>query len=216
MGFSIHGISADDEAGWDVAGGSDVNGDGLLDLVIGAPSAYNGVDRTGAAYVVYGKKTTNSIQLSDIATGNGGFVIKGNASSEQSGRSVSNAGDVNGDGLDDILIGAHGNDDGGADAGKAYLMLSSSLTPGTMSLANADYSFIGEESGDRAGKFVLIIEDIDGDGTDELLISAPYSDENGIDSGNPSADSGKLLILSLQKLSLIPRTGRSFLKLDFR
>ena len=82
-GFSIHGISTDDEAGWDVSGGADVNGDGLLDLVIGASSAYNGADRTGAAYVVYGKKTTNSIQLSDIATGNGGFEIKGIANGDK-------------------------------------------------------------------------------------------------------------------------------------
>ena len=73
------------------------------------------------------------------------YAFVGENEDDYAGISISGSGDVDGDGFNDVLIGADGNDDGGADAGKAYLMLSSSLTPGTMSLANADYSFIGED-----------------------------------------------------------------------
>jgi hypothetical protein len=59
-------------------------------------------------YVVFGKKdNTNAIELSDIVAGTGGFVINGELAYDKSGWSVSSAGDVNGDGLDDLIVGAY-------------------------------------------------------------------------------------------------------------
>jgi hypothetical protein len=64
----------------------------------------SGKSHAGRSYVVFGKKdNTDAIELSDIAAGTGGFVINGESARDYSGRSVSNAGDVNGDGLDDSL-----------------------------------------------------------------------------------------------------------------
>jgi hypothetical protein len=57
---------------------------------------------------VFGKQDTYPIELSAIATGKGGFVIKGESAGDHSGYVVSSAGDVNGDGLDDLIVGAYG------------------------------------------------------------------------------------------------------------
>jgi Ca2+-binding RTX toxin-like protein len=82
-----------------------VNGDGYDDLIVGAA----GVNfYAGASYVVFGKTSTTAVKLSDIASGNGGFVINGAAEFDYSGGSVSSAGDVNGDGFDDLIVGAAG------------------------------------------------------------------------------------------------------------
>jgi hypothetical protein len=92
----------------------DVNGDGLDDLIVGAHEAdpSNKIN-AGKSYVVFGKKDTYSIELSDISSsGIGGFVINGELAYNESGWSVSSAGDVNGDGLDDLIVGAYGADAG--------------------------------------------------------------------------------------------------------
>jgi hypothetical protein len=69
----------------------------------------------GKSYVVFGKKdNTNAIELSDIVAGTGGFVINGELAYDKSGWSVSSAGDVNGDGLDDLIVGAYTADTGGS------------------------------------------------------------------------------------------------------
>jgi hypothetical protein len=82
----------------------DVNGDGLDDLIVGAHQANLS---SGKSYVVFGKQDTNAIELSAIAAGTGGFVINGESEGDWSGCSVSNAGDVNGDGLDDMIVHSH-------------------------------------------------------------------------------------------------------------
>jgi hypothetical protein len=86
----------------------DVNGDGLDDLIVGAQyaSPTNKI-HAGKSYVVFGKKDTDHIELSAISDGIGGFVINGESAYDKSGYSVSNAGDVNGDGLDDLIVGAY-------------------------------------------------------------------------------------------------------------
>jgi len=104
-GFVIHGESAGDTAGYSVSSAGDVNGDGLEDLIIGAPGADpNGVQAAGKAYVVFGKASKVPVELSDVASGIGGFVMNSVVAGEFAGLSVAGAGDINGDGLADVLV----------------------------------------------------------------------------------------------------------------
>jgi hypothetical protein len=80
-----------------------VNGDGLADLIVGA---YLGNSYSGRSYVVFGQTSGTGIDLSAVAAGVGGFVINGQCTYDYSGLSVSSAGDVNGDGLADLIVGA--------------------------------------------------------------------------------------------------------------
>ena len=85
--------------GSSVSYAGDINGDGLADVIVGASSG-------NQAYVVYGKTTTTTVDVDQVANGIGGFVINGGISSASTGISVSYAGDVNGDGFDDLIVGA--------------------------------------------------------------------------------------------------------------
>ncbi len=108
-----------------MSGAGDVNGDGFDDLLIGALSADpNGTD-SGAAYVVFGGASVGSTGTIALGSLNGskGFRLTGVAALNQAGRAVSGAGDVNGDGFDDLLIGAPQAVPNGQDSGAAYLIL---------------------------------------------------------------------------------------------
>jgi hypothetical protein len=132
-GFAINGVGAFDYAGYSVSSAGDVNGDGLDDLIVGAYKAGpNGADDAGTAYVVFGQSDGGSVDLASIEDGTGaGFAINGVDASDQSGYSVSSAGDVNGDGLDDLIVGAWGADPNGmGSAGTAYVVFGKATTWG--------------------------------------------------------------------------------------
>ena len=117
-GFRLNGVAAGDRSGFAVSSAGDVNGDGLADLLIGAVSAGgpNG-SFSGASYVVFGRNTAQSgpfpasLDLSSL-DGTNGFRLNGVAADDFSGCAVSDAGDVNGDGGADLLIGAFGGPNG--------------------------------------------------------------------------------------------------------
>src|SRR5204862_288757 len=106
-GFIIQGAAASDLAGSSVSSAGDVNGGGFADLIVGAQGGDDGGDRAGEAYVVFGKAAGfgtldgASRQVIDLTTldATDGFIIQGAATINRAGRSVSSAGDVNGDGF---------------------------------------------------------------------------------------------------------------------
>ncbi|MFO1070532.1 MAG: hypothetical protein U1E14_18600 [Geminicoccaceae bacterium] len=178
-GFRIHGGDAGERAGWSVSGAGDVNGDGVGDLVIGAPYAGSTVSKAGAAYVVFGVEGTRAADLDlDALDGSNGFAISGLVDGDAAGVSVSSAGDVNGDGIDDIIIGARDADPNGNASGASYIVFGrDDGFDATVDLADLDgsngFAIVGAGEGDFSGWSVSGAGDINGDGFADIVIGAP-------------------------------------------
>ena len=106
-GFIIQGDTWGDLVGTSVSNAGDVNGDGIDDVIVGARGNNNGGYDAGAAYVIYGQTgaTRGTIDLTALSAGDG-FMIQGDKAGDYTGRSVSSLGDVNGDGIGDMMVGA--------------------------------------------------------------------------------------------------------------
>ena len=131
---------------------------------------------------------TFSINLSSLS-GSNGFRLDGEVAHDYSGSSVSNAGDVNGDGFDDLIVGAKGADPNGTDSGSSYVVFGqASGFSATMNLSSLDGSnglrLDGEAAYDYSGQSVSTAGDVNGDGFDDLIVGASRADSNGTDSGS--------------------------------
>lgn len=221
-GFVIQGIQPAGNMGRAVSGAGDVNGDGIDDVLIGA---HNTQDNAGESYVVFGRTTgfpaflpLRTLLPSQGGDGSEGFILRGADSFEFSGYSVSEAGDVNGDGVDDLVIGAKG-DLGGAGAG--YLVFGrttgfppvfelQNLQPAFGGDGSEGVVFAGRHNDDRAGVSVSGAGDTNGDGIDDLMISANGADPGARDRAGESyvvfgRRSGFPALFELQSLS--PQSG---------
>ncbi|MEM7705947.1 MAG: integrin alpha [Pseudomonadota bacterium] len=188
-GFVVNGINANDYSGQLVGRAGDVNGDGIDDVIIGAPIADPGGSASGATYVVFGSDAgfVASIDLASL-DGSNGFALNGLAPGDISGRSASGAGDVNGDGIDDVIIGASFADPDIDGEGQTYVVFgSNSGFSASFDLASLDGSngFVlnGIDANDFSGRFVSGAGDFNGDGIDDILIGAEGADPSGDDSG---------------------------------
>jgi hypothetical protein len=125
-GFVLRGANAGDQSGWQASGAGDINADGVDDVIIGAaPASPGGRTEAGAAYVVYGRPGVGSSGVMELSglDGENGFVIHGVDDGDEAGHAATSAGDVNGDGIDDLILGAHRADPSGVrDAGEAYVV----------------------------------------------------------------------------------------------
>ena len=157
-GFKLSGEVAGDYAGSSVSDAGDINGDGIGDLLIGAQS--NDVNGTGsgAVYVIFGKIGRFDANLNPASLdGANGFKISGVAAYDLVGSAVTAAGDINGDGFDDLLIGAYGSGISGTLSGAAYVIFGkgSGFTPNlNLSTLNGTNGFTlsGVAAGDLLGK----------------------------------------------------------------
>ncbi len=186
-GFVLNGVSAIDRAGDSVSAAGDINGDGIDDLIIGAPYVDSNGSDSGASYVVFGNGSgfSSSLNLTDL-DGSNGFVLNGVDTNGQSGRSVSATGDINGDGIDDLIIGAPY---AGSNGSASYVVFGKNSGFGaSLELAdlNGTDGFVlnGVADLDSSGISVSAAGDINGDGIDDLIIGAPYADSNFISSGD--------------------------------
>ncbi len=158
-----------DMAGWSVAGPGDVNNDGYADLLVGAIGVDNGGASAGAAYLVRGP-VTGVVSLSRSL-----WRYDGDAAGDLAGVAVAAAGDADGDGLPDLLVGATGADPGAVDSGTMALILAAQR--GSFSLHEAAVQLAPDALGVGLGAAVAGGWDVDGDGLDDLLLGAPsYGD----------------------------------------
>jgi Ca2+-binding RTX toxin-like protein len=178
-----------DQSGWSVASAGDVNGDGFDDLIIGAVSALN-TDGffSGASYVVFGGSSLDAnLDLSTL-DGSNGFKISGVAENDVFGWSVASAGDFNGDGFDDLIIGAPGGGANPSTPGASYVVFGkASSFDANFDVSTLDgtngFKISGEVAYDHSGFSVASAGDVNGDGFDDLIIGVPSQDPNGTDSG---------------------------------
>ncbi len=161
--------AASDQAGQVLAMVPDISGDGIDDLAISAYKS-NGASDYGTVYVVYGDASLTGAALTTAADA----TLDGPAvSAAQLGRSVDFAGDITGDGMGDLVVGADGDSNGTVASGAAYVFAGPVVSAATTSAA---ITLMGGASGDFFGRSVAGGGDFDGDGNDDLGVGATSAD----------------------------------------
>jgi hypothetical protein len=169
-GFLINGIigAQGTMIGQSISNLGDVNGDGIPDLIV---AGYD--SPLSSTYVVFGKTGNQTVNISNVSAGLGGYSITGGTNSPSM---VSNAGDVNGDGLADMLIGNYNNNVSYVVYGKASTASGNAavnllnLSSGT---STEGFAILGATNGGGLGNGVSSLGDVNGDGLADVIINSP-------------------------------------------
>jgi hypothetical protein len=181
-GFFIFGAAVDEACGYTVSGAGDVNGDGADDVIVGsfwaAPLSRPGA---GTSYVIFGHSTAfSTIDLSAFAWGSAGFQVFGASVNDNSGFSVSSAGDVNGDGYADVVVGAYRFDgpSGRTDCGAAYVVFGHTAAAAFADIdlaalsSSQGFRITGAAAGDQLSYSVSCAGDFNRDGYDDIVVGS--------------------------------------------
>ena len=193
----ITGVDSGDRAGISVSDAGDVNKDGFDDVIIGAwwaDSVGNKRAEAGESYVLFGKAGGLGATVDLDALGSGkGFTIFGDDIDDQSGETVSSAGDINGDGFDDVIIGAPTAevDNSQVNDGESYVLFGKAT-----GFTDIDLNSLTKAQGfrlfGRAGNtFVSGAGDVNNDGFDDIIIGAP----NAVFPGPPADFNGHSYVI---------------------
>jgi hypothetical protein len=177
QGYAITGTIGNEMCGEYFSGVGDVSGDGIDDFIIGANA-----NAAGRAYLFYGRSDSDWTNLT-VADADASFI--GETTGDWFGRWTAELGDVNGDGYADFAVSSMMNGEAGLRAGKAYLFFGSSSPAWTTNTpaTQADVTITGEAGNDRLGHGIYGVGDTNGDGYDDIIISAFWNDDGGTDAG---------------------------------
>ncbi len=169
--WTVEGNQAGANLGWSVATAGDVNGDGYADVIVSAPAYDNGETDEGRVLVYYG----SSSGMSTTA----GWTAESNQIGAKFGYAVFTAGDVNGDGYADVIVGAPFYDNGQTDEGRAFVYYGSASTLS----ATAAWTAESNQVDAWFGWSVSTAGDVNGDGYADVIVGAPHFDNGQTDSG---------------------------------
>jgi hypothetical protein len=190
ISFNSGGLDAllhsGDAFGSAIANIDDLNRDTVTDIVVGAPGDDDGGVDAGAAWILYLTATGRVLDQQKLSPLEGDFTGAIRAG-DAFGAALANAGDLDLDGISELLAGAPGDDDGGVDAGAVWLLFQGrdGKVNNTQKLSNAEGQLgAALASGDRFGSAVAGIGNLDVQRATDLAVGAPFTDDNGIDTGS--------------------------------
>jgi hypothetical protein len=167
----IDGDQTNAAFGDSIDGAGDVNGDGYADVIVGAPGYDNGQTDEGGAFLYFGS-------ASGLTT-TAAWTAESDAATSRFGDAVAGAGDTNGDGYADVIVGSPGYDNGQTDEGRALLFLGSSGGLAT----NPVWSVESNDASGALGNGVAGIGDVNGDGHGDVAVVLPNTDSVGLGRG---------------------------------
>jgi hypothetical protein len=173
--------SSRERAGASIAMDGHMDLDGQPDLLIGAP--YHNAPAASSAGGVYVVRAADLSSPGDVSLTSAYAMLEGESYADYVGWRSTWIGDMDGDGLDDIGIGAESAVDRGLNLGVVYIVLADDLAAGTSSLRDASYAYWGQGDHDYAGEALGKLGDLDGDGLADLSFGAYGADQNGTNSG---------------------------------
>jgi hypothetical protein len=180
-GFTGSRLGDGDRFGERLVTVGDLNGDGVPDLSVAAPSDDDGGMDRGAVYTLFLTRNGPAQATQKISHAFGGLA-GGLRDGDRFGSAIDALGDVNADGLGDLVVGAGGDDDGGTDRGAIWILrLGSNATiKSQQKISSTQGGFLGALSdGDRFGSGVAAIGDLDGDGIGDLAVGAAGGADGG-------------------------------------